>query len=128
MTTFSRTAILPNVRGASECGYHKGCGIITSDISNDVVLLMVTEGEKYILRGAYAAVTAWGWAKSGIVQIKEAGEMVIRANDYYESDSIGEGLRADMSHGLRQSFFDLAYADPYPDGMDTYICRQKKGI
>ena len=116
------------VRAAYECGYHTGCGIITSDIFNDVVLPMVTEGEKDILRGAYATFTAWGWAKSGIVQLKEGEKMVIRAFDYYEADSGGEGLRGYMLRGLSQAFFDLAYAEPYPDGMDTYICRQSKGI
>jgi hypothetical protein len=116
------------VRAAYECGYHTGCGIITSDIFNEVVLPMVTEGEKDILRGAYAAFTAWGWAKSGIVQLKESEKMVIRAFDYYEADSGGEGLRGYMLRGLSQAFFDLAYADPYPDGMDTYVCHQTKGI
>jgi hypothetical protein len=116
------------VRAAYECGYHTGCGIITSDIFNDVVMPMVTEGEKDILRGAYAAFTAWGWAKSGIVQLREAEKMVIRAFDYYEADSGGEGMRAYMLRGLSQAFFDLAYADPYPDGMDTYVCNQVKGI
>jgi len=116
------------VRAAYECGYHTGCGIITSDIFNDVVMPMVTEGEKDILRGAYAAFTAWGWAKSGIVQLKEGEKMIIRAFDYYEADSGGDGLRAYMLRGLSQAFFDLAYADPYPDGMDTYVCRQTKGI
>ena len=115
-------------RAAYECGYHTGCGIITSDVFNDVVLPMVTEGEKDILRGAYAAFTAWGWAKSGIVQLKEGERMVIRAFDYYEADSNGEGLRAYMLRGLSQAFFDLAYAEPYPDGMDTFVCRQTKGI
>ncbi len=116
------------VRAAYECGYHTGCGIITSDIFNDVVLPMVTEGEKDILRGAFAAFTAWGWAKSGIVQLKEGEKMVIRANDYYEADSSGEGLRAYMLRGLCQAFFELTYSDPYPDGMDTYTCQQTKGI
>jgi len=116
------------VRAAYECGYHTGCGIITSDVFNDVVLPMVTEGEKDILRGAFAAFTAWGWAKSGIVQLKEGERMVIRANDYYEADSGGEGLRAYMLRGLCQAFFDLTYADPYPDGMDTFVCHQTKGI
>jgi hypothetical protein len=116
------------VRAAYECGYHTGCGIITSDIFNDVVLPMVTEGEKDILRGAYAAFTAWGWAKSGIVQLKEGEKMVIRANDYYEAESQGEGLRAYMIRGLSQAFFELTYSDPYPDGMDTFVCQQTKGI
>ena len=116
------------VRAAYECGYHTGCGIITSDIFNDVVLPMVTEGEKDILRGAYAAFTAWGWAKSGIVQLKEGEKMVIRANDYYEAESQGEGLRAYMIRGLCQAFFELTYSDPYPDGMNTFVCQQTKGI
>lgn len=116
------------VRAAYECGYHTGCGIITSDIFNDVVLPMVTEGEKDILRGAYAAFTAWGWAKSGIVQLKEGEKMVIRANDYYEAESKGDGLRAYMLRGLCQAFFELTYSDPYPDGMDTFDCQQTKGI
>jgi len=116
------------VRAAYECGYHTGCGIITSDIFNDVVMPMVTEGEKDVLRGAYAAFTAWGWAKSGIVQLKDGEKMVIRAFDYYEADSKGEGLRGYMLRGLSQAFFDLAYADPYPDGMDTFVCHQTKGI
>jgi hypothetical protein len=116
------------VRAAYECGYHTGCGIITSDIFNDVVLPMVTEGEKDILRGAYAAFTAWGWAKSGIVQLKEGEKMVIRANDYYEAEGNGEGLRAYMLRGLSQAFFELTYSDPYPAGMDTFVCEQTKGI
>ncbi len=116
------------VRAAYECGYHTGCGIITSEIFSEVVMPMVTEGAKDILRGAYAAFTAWGWAKSGIVQLKEGQRMTVRAFDYYEADSKGEGLRAYMLRGLNQAFFDLAYADPYPDGMDTFVCRQTKGM
>ncbi|MDD2335200.1 MAG: hypothetical protein PHD01_01330 [Geobacteraceae bacterium] len=116
------------VRAAYECGYHTGCGIITSEIFSDVVLPMVTEGEKDILRGAYAAFTAWGWAKSGIVQLKEGEKMIIRAFDYYDADSNCQGLRGFMLRGLSQAFFDLAYADAYPDGMNTYVCVQTKGI
>ncbi len=116
------------VRAAYECGYHTGCGVITSDIFNDVVIPMVTDGEIDVLRGAYAAFTAWGWAKAGIVQIKEGEKMVVRAFDYYEADGSGNGLRAYMLRGLSQAFFELAYADAYPDGMDTYVCNQTKGI
>jgi hypothetical protein len=116
------------VRAAYECGYHTGCGVITSDIFNDVVIPMVTDGEIDVLRGAYAAFTAWGWAKAGIVQIKEGEKMVVRAFDYYEADGGGNGLRAYMLRGLSQAFFELAYADAYPDGMDTFVCNQTKGI
>jgi hypothetical protein len=89
---------------------------------------MVTEGEIDILRGAYAVFTAWGWAKSGIVQMVPGEKMVIRANDYCETEGGGEGLRAHTLVGLSQAFFEIAYADPYPDGMDTYVCKQTKGI
>jgi hypothetical protein len=116
------------VRAAYECGYHTGCGIITSETFNDVVMPMVTEGELDILRGAYAVFTAWGWAKSGIVQLVPSEKMVIRAFDYCETEGGGEGLRAYTLVGLSQAFFEIAYADPYPDGMDTYVCKQTKGI
>ena len=65
------------------CGYNTGYGIITSEEFKSVVDPMVTEGAKDILRGAYAVFTAWGWAKSGIVQIKEGERMVVRAQDYW---------------------------------------------
>lgn len=116
------------VRCAYECGYHTGYGIITSPEFEAVVMPMVTAGAKDVLRGAYAVFTAWGWAKSGVVQIKEGERMIVRAVDYYESDSGGEGLRAYMIRGVSAAFFELAYADPYPDGMDTFACEQTKGI
>lgn len=116
------------VRCAYECGYHTGYGIITSQEFDSVVTPMVTEGAKDVLRGAYAVFTAWGWAKSGIVQIKEGERMVVRAVDYYEADSGGEGRRAYMIRGVSSAFFELAYANPYPDGMDTFSCEQTKGM
>jgi len=116
------------VRCAYECGYHTGYGIITSPEFESVVMPMVTDGAKDVLRGAYAVFTAWGWAKSGIVQIKEGQRMTVRAVDYYEADSGGKGLRAYMIRGVSSAFFELAYADPYPDGMDTFACEQTRGI
>ncbi|MCP4689847.1 MAG: hypothetical protein GY859_17475 [Desulfobacterales bacterium] len=116
------------VNCAYECGYHTGYGIITSDEFQDVVTPMVTEGAKDVLRGAYAVFTAWGWAKSGIVQIKEGKRMVIRATDYYESDGEEGDKRAFMIRGVSAAFFELAYAEAYPDGMDTFTCEQTKGI
>jgi hypothetical protein len=89
---------------------------------------MVTEGAKDVLRGAYAVFTAWGWAKSGIVQIKEGERMVIRAVDYYESDGGGDGLRAFMIRGVSAAFMELAYAKEYPNGMNTFTCDQTKGL
>ena len=116
------------VNCAYECGYHTGYGIVTSQEFESVVTPMVTEGAKDVLRGAFAVFTAWGWAKSGIVQIKEGESMVVRALDYYEMDCGGEGLRAYMIRGVSAAFFELAYAEPYPNGMHTYTCTQTKGI
>ena len=116
------------VRCAYECGYHTGYGIITSPEFSAAVMPMVTEGAKDVLRGAYAVFTAWGWAKSGIVQIKEGERMTVRAVDYYEADSGGKGPRAYMIQGVSSAFFELAYAAPYPNGMDTFTCAQTRGI
>ena len=116
------------VNCAYECGYHTGYGIITSPEFESVVLPMVTEGAKDVLRGAYAVFTAWGWAKSGIVQLKEGDRMVVRAVDYYEADSGGEGLRAYMIRGVSAAFMELAFADPYPNGMGVFTCNQTKGM
>ena len=69
------------VEAAHVCGYHTGYGIITSAEFKAIVTPMVTEGPKDILRGAFAVLTAWGWAKSGIVQIVEGERMTIRATD-----------------------------------------------
>jgi hypothetical protein len=116
------------VNCAYECGYHTGFGIITSEEFQSVVTPMVTDGAKDVLRGAYAVFTAWGWAKSGIVQIKPGERMVVRALDYYEQDSGGSGKRAYMIRGVSAAFFELAYAKAYPDGMNTYTCTQSAGI
>ncbi len=116
------------VNCAYECGYHTGYGIINSEEFKAVVLPMVTDAEKDVLRGAYAVFTAWGWAKSGIVQIKPRERMVVRAVDYYEQDSGGAGMRAYMIRGVSAAFFELAYAKPYPDGMNTFECTQTAGI
>jgi hypothetical protein len=116
------------VQCAYECGYHTGWGIINSPEFQSVVIPMVTEGAKDVLRGAFAVFTAWGWAKSGIVQLKESERMVIRAVDYYEQESGGSGLRAYMIRGVSTAFFELAYSAPYPNGMGRYTCAQTSGI
>ena len=116
------------VKCANECGYHTGYGIISSEEFRAVVEPMVTEGAKDVLRGAFAVFTAWGWAKSGIVQIKEGERMVIRAVDYYEADGAPGDKRAFMIQGVSSAFFDLAYGDPYPDGLGKFTCEQIAGI
>ena len=54
--------------------------------------------------------------------------MVVRAQDYYESDSKPGYLTAFMIRGVSSAFFDLAYGKPYPDGIYTFKCEQTKGI
>ena len=116
------------VNCAYECGYHTGYGIVTSPEFESVVTPMVTEGAKDVLRGAYAVFTAWGWAKSGIVQIKDGETMTVRAVDYYEADAGGEGNRAFMIRGVSAAFMELAYAEPYPNGMNTFESQQTRGV
>lgn len=116
------------VNCAYECGYHTGWGIINSPEFQAVVTPMVTEGAKDVLRGAFAVFTAWGWAKSGIVQLKESERMVVRAVDYYEQESGGTGRRAYMIQGVSTAFFELAYSAPYPNGMGHFTCVQTAGI
>jgi hypothetical protein len=117
---------------AHECGYHTGYGIITSDEWNRVVGPMIENPPEDVLHGAFAVFTAWGWAKSEIIEIVPAEKMVVRAYDYYESDVIlsGKASRfcAFMIQGVCGGFMDLAYGAAYPDGLHTYTCVQTKGI
>lgn len=116
------------VNCAHECGYHTGYGIINSEEFKAVVMPMVTEGAKDVLRGAYAVFTAWGWAKSGIAHIQEGQKMIIRATDYYESDGKPGDKRAFMIRGVSAAFFELAYGETYPEGIGSFDCQQTKGI
>lgn len=120
------------VNAAHECGYHTGYGIITSDEWKAVVAPMVEKVPEDVLHGAYAVFTAWGWAKSEIVELVPRERMVVRAYDYYEAgiNKYGtmEKMSAYMIRGVSAAFMDLAYGKPYPDGLKTYSCRQVKGI
>lgn len=118
---------------ARECGYHTGYGIITSDEWKEIVAPMVEKAPEDVLHGAYAVFTAWGWAKSEVIEIIPKEKMVVRAYDYYESDIMkyGNASRpcAYMIQGVSAAFMDIAYGDkPYPDGMGTFKCEQTKGI
>lgn len=116
------------VNCAYECGYHTGYGIITSNEFQAVVMPQVTEGAKDVLRGAFAVFTAWGWAKSGIVQVKDGERMVIRAQDYYEADGGTGANRAYMIRGVSTAFMELAFSAPYPNGMGVFTCEQTQGL
>jgi len=124
------------INAAHECGYHTGYGIITSDEWNAVVAPMITKAPDDVLHGAFAVFSAWGWAKSEVVHLVGAERMVVRAYDYYESDSvaIGDAARpcAYMIRGVCAAFMDLAYGGPYDasgkTGLRTFQCEQTKGI
>ncbi len=121
------------VNAGHECGYHTGYGIITSEEWKSVVGPMIEKEPEDILHGAFAVFTAWGWAKSEIVELVPKEKMVVRAYNYYESDIVtyGRALRpcAYMIRGVSAAFMDLAYGDkPYPDGLKTFECVQTKGI
>ncbi len=124
------------VNAAHECGYHTGYGIITSEEWKAIVQPMVRNVPEDILHGAFAVFTAWGWAKSEIVELTPGEKMVVRAYDYYESDVVEHGAvergTAYMIRGVCAAFMDLAYGGEYDSsgktGLRTFQCQQTKGI
>ena len=117
---------------ASECGYHTGYGIITSDVWNEVVAPMVKKIPEDILHGAFSVFTAWGWAMCEVVELIPGNKMILRAYDYYESDVETDRYSAHMIQGVASAFMDLAYGGNYDPtgktGFGTYTCEQTKGI
>ncbi len=124
------------VNAAQECGYHTGYGIITSNEWKAVVEPMIEKVPEDILHGAFAVFTAWGWAKSEVVELIPGERMVVRAYNYYESDVVVCGASkkksAYMIRGVAAAFMDLAYGGPYDPtgktGIRTFQCVQTKGI
>jgi hypothetical protein len=124
------------VNAAHECGYHTGYGIITSNEWKAVVEPMIKQVPEDILYGAFAVFTAWGWAKSEIVELVPGKKMVVRAYDYYESDVVSYGSTnkksAYMIRGVAAAFMDLAYGGNYDatgkTSLRTFKCEQTKGI
>lgn len=120
------------INAAHECGYHTGYGIINSEEWKAIVEPMIEKVPEDILHGAYAVFSAWGWAKSEIVELVPNEKMVVRAYDYYESEVIKYGKlkipMAFMISGVSAAFMDLAYGKPYPNGLRTFVCKQIKGI
>ncbi len=119
-------------QASHECGYHTGHGIITSDQFKEVVGPMIEKEPEDTLHGAYAVFAAWGWADAEIVDLKPGEEITVRAHNYYEADGAKEaGITkpfAYMIKGVTAGFMDLAYGDPYPNGMNAFTCMQTKGI
>jgi len=120
------------VDAAHQCGYHTGHGIITSKEWEKIVKPMIEKVPEDVLHGAYAVFTAWGWADAEIIELVPEEKMVVRAYNYYEADgAIAANLKrpfAYMLRGVSAAFMDLAYGDPYPDGLYTFKCIQTKGI
>ena len=119
-------------RAAHECGYYTGHGIITSDEWNNIVGPMIENPPEDVLHGAFAVFTAWGWADSEIVELKPGEKMVVRAYDYYEADGAKKaGIKRPFAHmirGVSAAFMDLAYGEPFPNGLDTFACEQTKAV
>lgn len=119
------------VNAGHECGYHTGYGIINSEEWKAVIGPMV-ENVEDVLHGAYAVVTAWGWAKAEITELLPGEKKIVRAYDYYEADVVEAGhstkYSAYMLRGICGAFMDLAYGAPYPDGLYTFTCKQTKGL
>jgi hypothetical protein len=120
------------VNAANECGYHTGYGIITSEEWKAVVEPMIETPPEDVLHGAFAVLTALGWAKSEILELVPGEKMIVRAYDYYEADVVKYGrtdkMSAYMVRGICAAFMDLAYGKPYPDGRGAFECKQVKGI
>jgi len=96
-------------------------------------------GVEDVLHGAFAVFTAWGWAKSEIVELVPGKRMVVRAYDYYEADIALDypGKKAPrpmayMVRGVSAAFMDLAYGGAYDatgaKGLYSFRCKQTKGI
>lgn len=121
------------VNAAHECGYHTGHGIITSREWKELVGPMIENEPEDILHGLFAVFTAWGWARAEIVELTPKQRMILRADDYYESDIILYGRTerpaAFMIQGVAAAFMDLCYGiKPYPEGIRTFHCEQTRGI
>jgi len=124
------------INAAHECGYNTGYGIITSPEWDAIVKPMLEKLPEDILYGAFAVLTAWGWAKAEIVELDPGKRMVVRGYDYYEADVVRYGKStkhsAYMLTGICAAFMDLAYGGPYDPtgktGIKTFKCEQVKGI
>jgi len=124
------------INAAHECGYHTGYGIITSDEWKSIVSPMIEKQPDDILHGAFAVLTALGWANTELIELVPGEKLVVRAYDYYEADIVKAGnyclLSAYMLRGICAAFMDLAYGGPYDatgeSGLRTYTCKQVKGL
>lgn len=119
-------------KAAAECGYHTGYGIITSREFQAIIGPMVEKAPEDILHGAFAVLTAWGWADSEIVELIPGEKMIVRAKGYYEAEIKDtykvEAPCAYMLTGICRAFMDLGYGAKYPNGYGCFKSVQTKGI
>jgi hypothetical protein len=122
------------VNAAQECGYHTGYGIITSEEWKSIVQPMV-ENVEDVLHGAFAVLTAFGWANTEIIELIPGKKLVVRAYDYYEADVVLKGksskFSAYMVRGICAAFMALAYSGDYTskgEKVHDFTCEQTKGI
>jgi hypothetical protein len=119
-------------RAANECGYHTGWGIINSEEFKSIIGPMIEKMPEDVLHGAFAVLTAWGWAETEITELIPGERMTVRVKKYYESEIMEtyklEQPGAFMVTGICAAFMDLAYGSPYPEGLGTFKCEQRKGI
>ncbi|MDK9700432.1 MAG: hypothetical protein OEM52_09840 [bacterium] len=124
------------INAAHECGYHTGYGIITSEEWRAAVEPMIENIPEDVLHGAFAVLSALGWANSEIVDLKPNEYLMVRAYNYYEADIVTYGRTskpsAYMLRGICAAFMDLAYGGSYDvtgkTGLRTFTCVQTKGI
>lgn len=126
------------INAAHECGYHTGHGILTSEEFRQVVQPMVNADHERedLLAGLFAVCSAWGWARTEIVELIPSEHLVVRADDYYESDVMLHGRAsrpsAYMIRGVCGAFMDLIYGGPYDatgkSGLHTFQCQQVMGL
>lgn len=117
---------------AAECGYHTGWGIINSEEFQSIVGPMIQKKPEDVLHGAFAVLTAWGWADAEIAELVPGQRMVIRSKGYYEAE-IRDTFRSDrplafMLKGICRAFMDIAYGEAYPKGLGTFSCKQTKAL
>ena len=139
LTARTEDDLLPATEGllinaAQECGYHTGNGILSSQLWAELIQPMVETVED-VLHGAFAVLTAMGWAQIEIIELIPGEKLVARAYNYYEADIVKIGSNdkksAYMIRGICAAFMALAYSGEYTkkgEKVNDFTCDQVKGI
>ncbi len=117
---------------AADYGYHAGHRIMSSSEFLSAIGMRDGAAPEDLLHGAFALLSAWGWADAEIAALTPSAKMVVHAWWYFEA-----GIRdtfpparpaAHIMRGICRAFMDLAYAKPYPDGFGSFACRQTRAV